>query len=173
MYISKEERIKLKESFKALREAEEDSVKNDGQVPVEDDNITVEVDGKIVTDTPVEEEPIEASSEESTETSVDNFGPKLGIVDMLLQAVNDENSTIQFYNNLIAVCNEEGFEDIANIIKHINEEENIHVGMLQHAMTTISDQAKDINKGVEEAEAILAGDLEVKHEDSEEESSAS
>ena len=49
---------------------------------------------------------------------------------MLLQAINDENTTIQYYNSLVAACKDEGFEDIANVIKHINEEENIHVGML-------------------------------------------
>ena len=58
--------------------------------------------------------------------------------------------------NQIIRCEEshQKFEDI----KHINEEENIHVGMLQHAMSTISEQAKDINKGVEEAEQIINGE---------------
>ena len=77
---------------------------------------------------------------------------------MLLQAVNDENSTIQFYNSLMATAAEEGFEDIVQVIKHINEEENIHVGMLQHVMTTISDQASAIETGKEEAETILNGE---------------
>ena len=151
MYISKEERIKLKESLQLLKEAEEDLIQGDGKVPVQENDITVEVDGEVVTDPTVEEEP-------TMETPVDEYGPKLAITDMLLQAVNDENTTIQYYNNLIAACNQEGFTDIANIIKHINEEENIHVGMLQHAMSTISEQAKDINKGVEEAEQIIAGE---------------
>ena len=151
MYISKEERIKLKESLQLLKEAEEDPIQGDGKVPVQEDDITVEVDGEVVTDPVVEEEP-------TVKTPIDEYGPKLAITDMLLQAVNDENTTIQYYNNLIAACNQEGFTDIANIIKHINEEENIHVGMLQYAMSTISEQAKDIDKGVEEAEQIIAGE---------------
>lgn len=151
MYISKAERIKLKESLQLLKEAEEDPIQDDGKVPVQEDDITVEVDGEVVTDPVIEEEP-------TVETPVDGYGPKLAITDMLLQAVNDENTTIQYYNSLVAACNQEGFTDIANIIKHINEEENIHVGMLQHAMSTISEQAKDIDKGVEEAEQIIAGE---------------
>lgn len=138
---------------------ETDDVKGDGEVTVGDDSISVEVDGQIVTDPPVEE------VEEETADSIDEFGPKLGITDMLLQAVNDENTTIQFYNNLVATCIAEGFEDIANVIKHINEEENIHVGMLQHAMTTLSEQAKEITTGETEAEEIMAGDLDAEHED--------
>jgi rubrerythrin len=39
----------------------------------------------------------------------------------------------------MATAAEEGFEDIVQVIKHINEEENIHVGMLQDVMTTISE----------------------------------
>ena len=155
MYISKEERIKLKESLQLLKEAEEDLIQGDGKVPVQENDITVEVDGEVVTDA---KESDEAPAEPDANTPVDEYGPKLAITDMLLQAVNDENTTIQYYNNLIAACNQEGFTDIANIIKHINEEENIHVGMLQHAMSTISEQAKDINKGVEEAEQIIAGE---------------
>lgn len=147
MYISKEERIKLKESLQSLREAEDD--------------VTVEVDGEIIADTSTEEN----SPPVSEENTVEEFGPKLGITDMLLQAVNDENETIQFYNNLVATCISEGFEDIANVIKHINEEENIHVGMLQHAMTTLSEQAKEIDKGVSEAEEIMSGNTDVEHED--------
>ena len=223
MYISKEERIKLKESLQLLKEAEEDPIKvgckvkviagpdayknctgkvdwvgdnqcvvifddgkpvkqnlldcnqleiikanelyeatsteedssGDGIVALDDGKeISVEVDGQLVTDPPA----VDDDEEPTSDTPIDEYGPKLAITDMLLQAVNDENTTIQYYNNLIAACNQEGFTDIANIIKHINEEENIHVGMLQHAMSTISEQAKDINKGVEEAEQIIAGE---------------
>ena len=142
-----------------LKEAiEEDSIEDDGKVPVQEDDITVEVDGQVVTDPVIEEE-------SAIETSIDNYGPKLAITDMLLQAVNDENTTIQYYNSLIAACNQEGFTDIANVIKHINEEENIHVGMLQYAMTTLSEQSKEIDKGTEEAEEIISGNVDVEHED--------
>lgn len=136
----------------------EDEPNGDGQVQLADgENISVEVDGEIVTDPPIEEP--------NTDTPIEEFGPKLAITDMILQAINDENTTIQYYNNMVAACNAEGFEDIANVIKHINEEEHIHVGMLQHAMTTLSEQAKEITTGETEAEEIMAGDLDAEHED--------
>lgn len=136
----------------------EDEPNGDGQVQLADgENISVEVDGEIVTDPPIEEP--------NTDVSIDEYGPKLGITDMILQAINDENTTIQYYNNMVAACNAEGFTDIANVIKHINEEENIHVGMLQHAMSTISEQAKTIEDGATEAAEIMSGNLEAAHEE--------
>lgn len=124
----------------------------------EEDDITVEVDGEVVVDTAEEEE-------EEQKDALDGYGSKLAITDMLLRAVSDENETIQFYNNLIATCEEEGFSEIANVIRHISEEENIHVGMLQHAMATISDQAKTIKDGEEEAAQILNGEEDLTPED--------
>lgn len=160
MYISREERAILKEAF--LTEADtppDNDIEGDGQVPVEDDNVTVEVDGEVVTD------PIPSKEDTPEGDALDGYGSKLAITDMLLQAVNDENTTIQFYNSLIASCIEEGYQDIANVIKHINEEENIHVGMLQHAMSTISKQAKTIKDGEEEAAQIISGDADLTVDD--------
>ena len=137
MFISKSIRQKLKESLQMLEE-------------IEDDDITVEVDGEVVADT--------SSEVEEVEDALDGHGAKLGITDMLLSAVNDENEAIQFYNDLIATCIDENYHDIANVIKHIAEEENIHVGMIQHAMSTISEQAKTIKDGEEEAAQIISGD---------------
>lgn len=135
----------------------EDEPNGDGQVQLADgDNISVEVDGEIVTDPPIEKPDVD--------TPIEEYGPKLGITDMILQAINDENTTIQYYNNMVAACNAEGFVDIANVIKHINEEENIHVGMLQHAMSTISEQASKIKDGEEEATEIMAGEEPSDHE---------
>ena len=76
-----------------------------------------------------------------TTTYNDGLGEFYKIREILNTDVVDDNNIIALtnYNNLIAACIDEGYEDIAKVIKHINEEENIHVGMLQHAMTTISE----------------------------------
>ena len=164
MYISKEERQKLKEAICINGTlTEDDKIDND---------ITVEVDGEVITDTndtledtvitDVNDEGI--SSENDQKDALDGYGSKLAITDMLLSAVNDENEAIQFYNSLIAACIEEGYQDIANIVKHISEEENIHVGMLQHAMATISEQAKTIKDGEEEAAQITTNGNEKEFE---------
>ena len=143
---------------------DEDSVTESLLNEAEDD-IEVKVDGEVIADTSTEElESGEIALQPEAEGTVEEFGPKLGVTDALLQAVNDENTTIQAYNDLIATCNSEGFPEIANVLKHINEEEHIHIGMLQYAMQTISEQAKTIDTGAKEAEEIMSGNVDAEHE---------
>ena len=147
---------KLMEKYKTLAEEKENNI-----VPLNEeaeDNIKVEVDGEVIADTSVEE-PVQPAVEETSQPD-----PKLGIVDALIAAINSEYETIQNYNSLIATCEEYGFDAIAEILKHVNAEENIHVGMFQHAVQTLSEDAKEIETGVEEAQKILDGE-EVVHED--------
>ena len=136
---------------------EDDQQDGDGKFTLDDGNeVSVEVDGQVVTDPPIEL--TDSSTQEASDS--ETFGPELGMTEMLLQAVNDENSTIQFYNSLIATATDEGFNEVVEIVKHINEEENIHVGMLQHVMSLISEQATAIESGKEEAENILSNNEE-------------
>ena len=144
---------KLMEKYKTLAEEKENNI-----VPLNEeaeDEIKVEVDGEVIADTSVKEPVIEETPQPDT---------KLGIVDALIAAINSEYETIQNYNSLIATCEEYGFDAIAEILKHVNAEENIHVGMFQHAVQTLSEDAKEIETGVEEAQKILDGE-EVVHED--------
>lgn len=117
-----------------------------------EDDIKVEVDGEVVTDTtePVADGTTDVGNEVS-EPSVE-----LGIVEMLMQAVKDEYNTISFYNGLTANANECGRADIAAVISHINEEENIHVGQLQYCIEKLSQQATMVEDGKVEAEKIIA-----------------
>lgn len=116
-----------------------------------EDDIKVEVDGEVITDTSNDvEEPVVDVGSEETEPSVE-----LGLVEMLMQAVKDEYSTISFYNGLTANLNECGKKDIAAVISHINEEENIHVGQLQYCIEKLSQQSTVIESGKEEAEKII------------------
>ena len=141
------------ETYKKLAEEKEGNI-----VPLNEeaeDDIKVEVDGEVIADTSVEEPVVEETLQPD---------PKLGIVDALIAAINSEYETIQNYNSLIATCEEYGFDAIAEILKHVNAEENIHVGMFQHAVQTLSEDAKEIETGVEEAQKILDGE-EVIHED--------
>ena len=131
-----------------------------------EDDIQVKVDGEVVADTSTDDiESGEIALQPADEGTVEEYGPKLGITDLLLDAINDENEAIQKYNALLAACNEEGFVEIANVVKHITEEENIHVGMLQYAMSTISEQAKTIQTGNKEAEEIMNGNEDANHEE--------
>ena len=112
--------------------------------------ITVEVDGEVVADTANQETAAtDVGSENSTPSA------ELGLSEILMQAVKDEYSTIQFYNELTATANEHGRKDIAAVISHINEEENIHVGQLQYCIQQLSQQAEKVEDGKVEAEEIV------------------
>ena len=78
------------------------------------------------------------------------------IADMLIKSINDEWTTISEYNTLIANAEFEGYDEIAEVIRDINKEENIHVGQLQAALETLSSQTKGIEVGEQEGEEQLA-----------------
>ena len=79
-------------------------------------------------------------------------GPDTGVSNLLISAINGEWSTIQQYNDLITTLASEGMNDIAEIIKDINNEENVHVGQLQKALETLSPNIVSVHEGEKEAE---------------------
>lgn len=85
-------------------------------------------------------------------------GADAGIADLLSTAIIDEWEAIKEYNDLAINARAEGFDDVATIIDDINTEENIHVGQLQQALTTISPNAVVINQGQQEARDQLSGE---------------
>lgn len=97
------------------------------------------------------EEDLEPDEKEAIEDKTPEIGPDLGLSTLLIQAINDEWNTIEFYNNLIATAEQEGHEDIVAIVRDINAEENIHVGQLQELLKKISPITDNIEKGGEEA----------------------
>ena len=158
MYISKDERRRLTESacspqatsnidysqlvnkvdaiFEMFKQhfSEEVGATRLTEDTAKEDDIQVEVDGEIVADTSDE---ITDEVSIDPETPVDNYGPKLALSNMIMSAITDEYETIKMYNDMIATANNEGFEDVVRIIKHINEEESIHVGMLQQLLNHV------------------------------------
>jgi rubrerythrin len=87
------------------------------------------------------------------------MGPEAGISSLLIDAINDEWSTIDKYNGLVITARNEGFEDIARILEEINTEENKHVGQLQELLKTISPNTDAISDGEEEAEDYIDDDI--------------
>lgn len=87
-------------------------------------------------------------------------GSDTGVADMLISAINDEWSTIQRYNSMIATLRTEmsgnpAYEQFIAVIEEINNEENKHVGQLQEVLKQISPNAKSIQDGEEEGAAQL------------------
>lgn len=168
MYISKEERMKLvsakNEKLNAIDTKlnlimEALNLKEDASK----DDITVEVDGETIVDTNDDgvADTVKSEVEETVDADAENpaeeIGPAHGITQMLMDAIKDEYNTIQFYNNIIATASDEGdFEDVIRIMKHINEEEQIHVGMIQQLLTRYDTAAEEVKTGKDEADEILA-----------------
>lgn len=96
----------------------------------------------------------------SVEEAQDGENPQAvnGVYDLLMEIQKDELATVQKYNSMIVTCEAEGYEDIAKIIRHITDEENIHIGMVQAAAQSISTMAREVKKGEQETIDILNGE---------------
>lgn len=77
-----------------------------------------------------------------------------GVTSLLLDAINDEISTIDKYNVIIA--NIQNYPDFIPVIQDIVNEENNHVGMLQELLKKVSPNAEIISSGETEAKEILS-----------------
>lgn len=85
-------------------------------------------------------------------------GPKAkdaGIAQLLIDAINGEWDTIKLYNDILVNAESYGYSDIADVLRDITNEENVHVGQLQKALETISPNVSSIEDGSKEAEAQL------------------
>jgi hypothetical protein len=85
-------------------------------------------------------------------------GPEAGLSNMLSTAIIDEWEAIKEYNDLAINARAHGYHSVAQVIDDINTEENIHVGQLQQALTTLSPNANVINQGQQEARDQMVGE---------------
>ena len=183
MYINKEERKSLLESKNLQEQTNKKYDELDAKLSLimealglnkkleedatteQEDDITVEVDGEVVVDTTddavVDDTIIEEPAPEADEPTdaVDQVGPEHAVNGLLIGAIKDEYEAIEFYNDMIANIQDmqiDGAEDMIRVLKHINEEELIHVGMLQQLMTKLSPAAESIDSGKAEVEEIVS-----------------
>lgn len=106
----------------------------------------------VLASTPIDIIPIKQEKPTATETrNSATPGPDSAISNLLINAINGEWDTIILYNDLITNLATQGMDDIADIIKDINNEENIHVGQLQKALEKLSPNAESIRDGEKEA----------------------
>lgn len=76
-------------------------------------------------------------------------GENTGISLLIIDAINDEWTTIAKYNSMVASFTD---EYMCNVIKDIVAEENTHVGQLEKLLQTISPNVENIEKGELEAD---------------------
>lgn len=99
------------------------------------------------------------SLEESIEETPEP-GPEAGIASLVNKLIIDEWEAIQGYNDAIVAAETEGYSDIANVLRDIANEENLHVGQLEQCMQQLSPNTESINQGEVEADEQLNTTIE-------------
>lgn len=114
------------------------------------------------------------------DTKVASVLEKNGIASMLSNVITEELKLIDDYNGIISTVADnsqseyipsdvkDASEPIADIVRGILDECNMHVGKLQQALTLVSDHADAIKDGMDDAEKITG---EAEAEDDRKESS--
>lgn len=85
-------------------------------------------------------------------------GNDTGVASVLIQAINDEWSTINSYNSIIATLkgiDAVTYEGMITVINEIISEEHRHIGQLQEILKQISPNTEEIAKGEKEGEEQL------------------
>lgn len=82
-------------------------------------------------------------------------GADSGLADVINKLIIDEWEAISGYNSAVIMAQTEGKEDIADILTSIGNEEHVHVGELEKALSLVSPQAQSIKDGEQEAVGII------------------
>ena len=117
-------------------------------------------------DSLIHDEPIEEPEVESEQVTFDKTGSDFGVASMLNVDIIDEFEAIDSYNSHIITLKDlinqetdeaviESYKKIIEILTDIANEENIHVGQLQKALSLVSPSALFIKDGDIEADEVL------------------
>jgi rubrerythrin len=117
-------------------------------------------------DSLIYDEPIEEPEVESEQVIFDKTGSDFGVASMLNTGIIDEFEAIDTYNSHIITLKDlinqetddaviESYKKIIEILTDIVNEENIHVGQLQKALSLVSPSALFIKDGDIEADEVL------------------
>ena len=85
--------------------------------------------------------------------------PEIGLADIIISLINKKWDTVRDLNSLTVNLNETGYEDYVPVIEEILEEENNHIGKLQHVVEILSPSTVNIDAGKQEAEDIIEGEF--------------
>lgn len=117
-------------------------------------------------DSLIHDEPIEEPEVESEQETFNKTGGDFGVASMLNADIIDEFEAIDIYNSHIITLKDlinketdeaviESYKKIIEILTDIANEENIHVGQLQKALSLVSPSALFIKDGDIEADEVL------------------
>lgn len=110
-------------------------------------------------------EPIHADQGLNEELSEDSK-TSLGVATILDALIKDELEAIDGYNGAISTLESEGYSEFTEVLNNIINDEKNHIGNLQELLNKVSpDTHSEIQKGKEEAKAILDNKEEQPKED--------
>lgn len=119
---------------------------NEDSIPNEDESSTSSNDN-----TEDEEEPTEEVSIETSKEDTDN-----GVSSMLNSAtVSTWNRIDEFTSMIATVKSFGGYENLISIIQSILDDEMIHIGQLQKALSLVGSGENLISQGIEKAEEVI------------------
>lgn len=78
-----------------------------------------------------------------------------GLADIIISSINKKWDSVRDFNSIIVNLKETGYDDYVPIIEEILEEENNHIGKLQHIVELLSPVTTNIDDGKQEAEEII------------------
>lgn len=84
--------------------------------------------------------------------------PEIGLTDIIIALINKKWDTVRDLNSLIVNLNDADYSDYVPVVEEILEEENNHIGKLQHVVELLSPSATNIDTGKQEAEDIIEGE---------------
>lgn len=82
-------------------------------------------------------------------------GVETGLADVVIASINKKWDSIRDLNSIIVTMKDKGYIDYISIIEDILEDENNHIGKLQHIVEELSPVTNNIEDGKQEAEELI------------------
>lgn len=82
-------------------------------------------------------------------------GTEAGLSDIIISSINKKWDSVRDLSSILMMFKDTGYEEYTPIIEEILEEENNHIGKLQHIVELLSPVTTNIDDGKQEAEEII------------------
>lgn len=83
------------------------------------------------------------------------MGVETGLADIVIASINKKWDSIRDLNSIIVNLDESGYGEFIPLIEEILEEENNHIGKLQHIVEVLTPITSSIEDGKQEAEEFI------------------
>lgn len=83
------------------------------------------------------------------------MGIETGLSDIVISFINKKWENVSDLNSIIVMLKDTGYDEYVPVIEDILEDENNHIGKLQHIIELLTPAASNIDDGKQEAEEII------------------